>query len=257
MMKIKLISLLLLLAVTSLACSLSAGGPTQPVSEAPTAESGPTSAPEATFTSPPPTATVAPPSNLSEFLSDIRVTAFDDFSTVDGWTTYNPGTGKLTDGVFEITGQEDWSSGLVRNHSFGEGQGVVLEFKYNKNSKFEFIFEAGEYQTDSYRRFGVFGFDYPQANLTQGPNELGHKILQGNFQPHPDRWYNFMAGIGQDGNFIAVIWMADDPSSFIIYKEKIGEKWDGLTWTFTAKAADTGMTLYLDNFAEISFSAIK
>ncbi|WKZ47173.1 MAG: hypothetical protein QY306_15270 [Anaerolineales bacterium] len=256
-MKPKLTHFLLLLALASLACNISAGAPTALAEEATAAPPVSTSAPEATSTPLPPTATIAPPSNLSEFLSDIRVTAFDDFSTVDGWTTYNPGTGKLSDGMFEITGQEDWSSGLVRNHTFGEGQGVVLEFKYTKGSQFEFILEAGEYETDSYRRFGVFGFDYPQANLTQGPNALGHKILQGNFQPHPDRWYNFMVGIGHDGNFIALMWIPDDPSSFIIYKETIGEKWDGLNWTFTAKAADTGMTLFLDNFAEISFGAIK
>jgi hypothetical protein len=145
----------------------------------------------------------------------------------------------------------------VRNTTFGEGQGVVLEFKYSKGSEFEFILEAGEYQTDSYRRFGVFGFEFPQANLTQGPNALGHKNLQGNFQPRPDTWYNFMVGIGFDGNFIALIWEPSDPSDFIIYKESIGKKWDNLSWTFTAKAADTGMSLYLDNFAEIAFTGIK
>lgn len=256
-MKPKLPHILFLFAFVSLACNLSAGASTPPASEATTAEAVSTSVPEPTSTPLPPTATVAPPSNLSDFLADVRVTVFDDFSTVDGWTTYNPGTGVLLDGVFQITGQEDWSSGLVRHNTFGEGQGVVLEFKYDKGSKFEFILEAGEYETDSYRRFGVFGFDYPQANLTQGPNALGHKILQGNFQPHPDTWYNFMAGIGFDGNFIALMWQPSDPSDYIIYKETIGEKWDGLTWTFTAKAADPGMTLYLDNFSEISFSAIK
>ncbi|MCC6300458.1 MAG: hypothetical protein IT314_14285 [Anaerolineales bacterium] len=255
-MKSKFTQLLLVLALASLACNLSAGAPTSPADEA-TMSAAITSLPEETSTPLSPTATVAPPANLSEFVSDARVTAFDDFNTVNGWTTYNSGTGSLLDGVFQITGQEDWSSGLVRNHTFGDGQGVVLEFKYDKSSKFEFIFEAGEYQTDSYRRFGVFGFDYPQANLTQGPNELGHKILQGNFQPHPDTWYNFMAGIGFDGNFIAALWQPSDSANFIIYKETIGEKWNDLAWTFTAKVADTGMTLYLDNFAEIAFSGIK
>lgn len=256
-MKPRILHILIFVAFLSLACNLSAGEPTQPASEATPLVAVPSEIPQSTSTPLPPTATVAPPANLSEFVADIRVTAFDDFSTVDGWTTYNTGTGSLLDGVFQVTGQEDWSSGLVRHNTFGEGQGIVLEFKYDKGSKFEFILEAGEYQTDSYRRFGVFGFDYPQANLTQGPNELGHKILQGNFQPHPDTWYNFMAGIGFDGNFIALIWQPSDPSDYIIYKETIGEKWDGLNWMFTAKAADTGMTLYLDNFAEISFSAVK
>ncbi len=256
-MKLKFALLVFMLAFASLACNLSAGASTPVSSLATSTESLPTALPEPTATSAPPTATVPPPSNLSEFVADVRVTGFDDFTSVDGWTTYNAGTGVLQDGVFQITGQEDWSSGLVRHNTFGEGQGIILEFKYDKGSQFEFILEAGEYQTDSYRRFGVFGFDYPQANLTQGPNDLGHKILQGNFQPRPDRWYNFMAGIGFEGNFIALIWEPSDPSDFIIYKETISDKWNDLTWTFTAKAADTGMSLYLDNFSEITFSAIK
>jgi hypothetical protein len=256
-MKSNFTSLFFLIAFISLACNLSAGSPTQPADDTPLSASTPTLILEPTFTSLPPTATVTPPSNLSEYLADVRVVKFDDFSAGDGWATYNPGTGRLVDNMFEITGQEDWSSGLVRNRTFGEGEGILLEFKFTKGSEFEFILEAGEYETDSYRRFGVFGFDLPQANLTQGPNAIGHKNLQGNFQPKPDIWYNFMAGIGFDGNFIALIWEPSDPSDVITYKETIGEKWNGLTWTFTAKAADTGMLLYLDNFAEISFSAIK
>jgi hypothetical protein len=225
-----------------------------PLADTPAA---PTSTPEPTSTPIPPTATVQPPSMLSTYLADVKVTYIDTFDTADGWSTYNAQTGSLTDGVFTITGQPDWQSGLARNATFTEGQGILLEFKYDRGSEFEFILDAGEWQTDSYRRFGVFGFGYPQANLTQGVNAIGNKNLLGNFGPRPDTWYNFMAGIGFDGNFIALIWDPSDTSQVVIYKEGVGEKWDNLSWGFTAKAAKSGMTLYLDNFAEISFSGIK
>lgn len=216
-----------------------------------------TSTPTPTKTPIPPTPTVEPPSVLSNYLADVRVVKTDNFDTANGWSTYNSQTGKLTNGVYTITGQPDWGSGLVRKTKFKEGQGLMFEFKYDKGTEFEFILDRGEWQADSYRRFGVFGFGYPQANLTQGANAIGYGNLTGNFRPQPDTWYNYMVGVGFEGNFIALIWIPSDPSKVIIYKEGIGEKWDNLTWEFTAKAADTGMILSIDNFAEISFSAIK
>jgi hypothetical protein len=216
-----------------------------------------TSTPIPTKTSIPPTPTIEPPSVLSNYLTDVRIDKIDNFDTASGWHTYNSQTGKLSGGVYTVTGQPGWMSGLVRNAKFTEGQGVMFEFKYDRKTEFEFILDKGEWQTDSYRRFGVFGFGYPQANLTQGKNAIGYGNLNGNFRPQPDVWYNYMAGIGFEGNFIALIWDTSDPSKVIIYKEGIGEKWDNLSWEFTAKAANSGMNLYIDNFAEISFSAIK
>ncbi len=216
-----------------------------------------TTTPKPTNTPIPPTPTVEPPSVLSEYLADVRVVKIDNFDNLNGWGTYDSQTGKLSDGMYVITGHGDWSAGLVRNGKFGEGKGLMFEFKYDKGTEFEFILDKGEYQTDSYRRFGVFGFGYPQANLTQGKNAIGYKNLSGNFRPQPDTWYNYMAGVGFEGNFIALIWNPSDPSKIIYYKEGIGEKWDNSTWEFTAKAAYDGMNLYIDNFAELTFTAIK
>lgn len=164
-----------------------------------------TTTPKPTNTPIPPTPTVEPPSVLSEYLADVRVVKIDNFDNLNGWGTYDSQTGKLSDGMYVITGHGDWSAGLVRNGKFGEGKGLMFEFKYDKGTEFEFILDKGEYQTDSYRRFGVFGFGYPQANLTQGKNAIGYKNLSGNFRPQPDTWYNYMAGVGFEGNFIALI----------------------------------------------------
>ncbi len=239
----------------------------QSIAPSPTATPQPTETPIPTFTATatpkptktpiPPTPTVEPPSILSNYLADVRVVAIDKFDNLNGWSTYNSQTGKLSDGIYVITGHGDYSSGLVRNRKFAEGQGLMFEFKYDTKTEFEFILDKGEYQTDSYRRFGVFGFDIPRANLTQGKNALGYNRLFGNFKPQPDTWYNYMVGVGFTGDFIALIWNPSDPSKVVYYKEGIGEKWDNSTWQFTAKAAYEGMRLHIDNFAELTFTAIK
>ena len=39
-----------------------------------------------------------------------------------GWHLYNQGTGGISEGTFKISGQPNWSSGLVRGKEFGEGE---------------------------------------------------------------------------------------------------------------------------------------
>ena len=215
-----------------------------------------TKTPMPTSTPVPPTPTVELPSILSDYLANAQITRLFKFDNMTGWSTYNSQTGKISDGQYEITGQPGWSSGLVRDKKFKEGEGLVLKFMYTQGTEFEFILDRGEWQTDSYRRFGVFGFEYPQANLTQGVNAIGNKNLHGNFKPSPDKWYKYMVGIGFEGDFIAIIWDPADPTRVITYRERIGENWDNFTWQFTAKAAEEGMTLYIDDFAEITFNEI-
>ena len=114
----------------------------------PTETSIPTSTPKPTSTPIPPTPTVESPSVLSNYLSDVQVVKTDNFDTANDWSTYNSQTGKISDGVYVITGQPNWSSGLVRKNKFNNGQGLMFEFKYDKGSEFAFELEYGEWQTD-------------------------------------------------------------------------------------------------------------
>jgi hypothetical protein len=210
-----------------------------------------------TSTTIPPTATVASPAILSDYLINPSVASFDSFDTLGDWSTYNSQTGIITNGMFIITGQPGGMSGLVKNTRLAKGQGVLLDFQYNSKTQFEFIFDAGEPKTDSYRRLSVSGTGSPTAALTQGKIAIGTNRFTGNFLIKPGNWYGYMAGIGTKGNFVVIIWDKNDTAHLVKYQKTLGDKWDNLSWQFTAKVADKFMKLSLDNFSVINFDDVK
>jgi hypothetical protein len=154
--------------------------------------------------------------------------------------------------VLQIEGHNDWN-GLIRKGSTLDGTGVILSFKYSRDPEFEMFFDHGEWDTDPYRRFGVYILSYPRTNLWQGKNGWWRN-LQGNFQPQPDTWYSMLMAIGENGEFLAVIWDPLDPGRTITYHEEIGGDWSGLTWTFKI-GANVG-TAQFDDFIRFSFTDI-
>ena len=218
----------------------------------------PTHTPEPTSTPIPPTPTLAPPLVPLNFVTDVQVLNTDNFDNLNNWDMWNSGTGDLSSGMFELTGQEGWLSGLVFKQKLGEGNGILLGYKTAKNSDFqsEFVFATGEWGTDSFRQFGVYNGKRPKADLYQGNQALGFNNLLGNLSLKADTWYNIFMAIGKDGELLAVVWNPDDPSKQLVYHEKIGEKWAGLKWEFQAKA-NIGETVYINNFLLLSFGGFK
>jgi hypothetical protein len=217
----------------------------------------PTDVPFATSTTIPPTATVASPAILGDYLINPSVSSVDSFDTLGDWTTSNSDAGLLTNGMFIITGQAGGLSSLVKNSSLSEGQGVLLDFQYNNRTQFELIFEAGTPKTDSYRKLSVSGSGSPTITLTQGKNSLGTSKLTGNFVARPSNWYGYMAGIGTKGNFVVIMWDKNTPTHLVKYQKNLGDKWDNLSWQFSAKVADKYMKLSLDNFSVIKFDEVR
>ena len=205
-----------------------------------------------------PSPTVEVPSVLDDYLINPAITKIYRFDNMSGWSTYNSQTGQIRNGVYEMTGQPGWQSGLVRrNKRFKEGEGMFLKFKFTKSDQFEFVLERGTWKTDTYRAVGVAFFNYPFANLSLGTNELGFNNMNGEFRPVPDTWYNYMAGIGFEGDIIQLIWNPTDPSRVMTHRDRVGEEWDNFSWKFTAKAADKELILYIDDFIEMTFDEIK
>lgn len=224
----------------------------------PTSTPVPTKTPVPTATDLPPTPTVAPPSVLVEHLDNVQIIEFDDFSSLDNWEKWNPGTGIFADKMFKITGQADYMSGLQFKKNISQGYGIVLKYKMVNNADFKstFVFVTGNFQTDSFRQFGINNGKYPKTELFQGKNSIGNNNLIGNFSLKADTWYNILMAIGKKGEFLAVIWNPDDPSQQIIYHETIGSKWANFNYKFQAKA-NLGETVFIDDFMKISFDAIK
>ncbi|MDR3577907.1 MAG: hypothetical protein P4L50_28925 [Anaerolineaceae bacterium] len=225
----------------------------------PTDTTEPTSTPiPPTATAMPPTATIEAPAVLARYLSDLKITSINRFDDLTGWFTNNSKSGVLVDGTFELTGQKDWSSGLSQTTQIGEGQGIILKFKFSTATEFEVIYEYGDRQTDAYRRFGISaGTAKPEAILTLGKNPLGFNVLPGNFIPQADTWYNCFMGVGKNGTFLGLIWNPADPTKVIMHKELLGQNWAGLTWQFTVKVADVGMNVYVDDAENVTFGQFK
>ncbi len=232
--------------------------PSNTPTEMPTATPTLTSTPEPTSTSITPTPTIEPPSIAVEFLDGVEILNIDGFDNMRNWNTWNAGTGNIVNGMFELQGQEGWSSGLVLSSKLKVGQGIILRFKSVNVADFkaEFVFATGTWQTDSFRQFGVYNGRFPKADLFQGKNGLGFNNLHGNLSLKADTWYNLLMAIGEGGEFLAIVWNPDDTSQRVRYNEKIGEKWEGKTWEFIAKAT-RGVTVYIDDFSRIVFSEIK
>ena len=177
-----------------------------------------------------------------------------DNPTGTGWAL---SAGGLQDGVLSLQGDNNWN-GLGRQTALIEGQGVLLAFRYTRGSEFEMYMDHGEWNTDPYRRFGVYIYGvsgYPKANLWQGRNGLGFNNLVGNFDPASDTWYQLLMVVGPDADFLAVIWDPNDQTNQIKYQESIGERWAGLDWVFHI-GANAGAAEFAE-YAEVSFSSLK
>jgi hypothetical protein len=204
------------------------------------------------------TPTVEPPPFLSNLLTKVQIRLTDSFATLDNWHTFNPGSGAISNGVFILTGQADWGSGVVFNQPLTEGFGVMINFKTEKNAdlKSELIITAGDYNADSWRQFGIYNGRNPQTNLFVGKNGIGFQSLQGNFSPVANSWYSLLMAIGKNGELLAVISNPADPTKRLVHHVKMGGSWAGLKWDFLAQD-DLGETVYLKEFYLFTFGEIN
>lgn len=247
-------SLLVVLVVCSWILSACQPAPIPPTATAtivpPTDTPVPTNTPKPTSTPIPPTPTVIPPAILIEHFENVHITKVDAFDNGNDWELW---AGKVSNGAFEIVGN-NWNA-ISRKRVFLEGSGILVNFKYTKGAEFELLFEKGDWQTEPYRRFGVYLVtDYAQSNLWEGKNALGFNYLRGNFYLVPDTWYSLLMALGKNGEFFAIIWDPSNPEKFISDRRKI-EEWSGITWRFNM-GANKG-TILFDDFMEIEFDNIK
>ena len=196
------------------------------------------------------TPTVAPPVPLQKYLDDVRVTYIDDFSSDSGWDL---GVAEISDGVLELTGR-NWN-GFTGPESFPEGTGFLIKFKFSKGAVFQAYYNSGEWQTDNYRRFGIYyRDDYPKADLWLGRRALGYKNLPGTLDAEYGIWYTLLMATDTNGELLAVIWETSHPEKASFYHET-NPKWAGYDWTFRIGADEGSITF--DDFMEITFSDIN
>ncbi|MBX3048978.1 MAG: hypothetical protein KIT46_01595 [Anaerolineales bacterium] len=196
----------------------------------------------------PPTATVAPPDILSSFLENIEVVAFYDFNRNDGWDVHCACV--FSGGEF-VMNSRNWNAAVWRKNSIAAGEGIVLDFVFSEKVQFEVLFDIGEWDTNQYRRFGIYINDnVAGANLWAG-TQLFHGRLGGNFSLKPGTQYSMTMAVIEGGEFLAVIWDPTDPTKFISTHERIGESWAGRDWKFSIGGNQGRVNV--DNLRMISF----
>jgi len=192
--------------------------------------------------------------NPLQNLNDIQVLDTDTFDNpLEG--QWNVDVGAIKDGALEIIGNENWD-GVSRKRTFREGEGVVMDFSYTGNSLFEVFWEYGDWDTNPYRRFGVYvGDNNVDMNEYAGKNDLGGENLTESFTLEPGRTYSLLLAILPEGEFAVAVWEPSDPLTTIYHRESKDDTWSSLTWTFWIQA-NSGV-IYFDNFQEIKFSGVK
>lgn len=198
-----------------------------------------------------PTSTIPALENPLQSLNDMQVVDNDTFDNPlkEKWNVAN---GVLKDSILEIVGNGNWD-GVSLRKALEEGEGVVIDFSYTDNSLFEMFFEYGDWDTDPYRRFGIYiGENNVEMNEYAGKDDLGGENLTENFKLQPETNYSLVMAILPDGEFLVAIWNPSDPLTTIYHREKKDDTWTKLTWGLWIQA-DSG-TIHFDNFKEIKFS---
>ena len=203
-----------------------------------------------------PAPTIPASDRLAEYLNDVQVITSDTFDDPFGnaWTI---DAGTIENGVMELIGDQDWRFSYW-NGEFRVNEGLLIDFNYSASSLSEIFLEYGTWNTDEYKRFGVYvGGDQAKVNEYRGKEDqdYGGANLAGKLTLQPGRTYSLLIAVLPNGEFLEVIWDPSDSSETLSHRETIDETWDGLTWTLWIGVNQN--TIQFDNFKKISFSGAK
>ena len=205
-------------------------------------------------TTPSPTTTPTPIINLegpiNNYLSNPTVTHTDWFDTLpdDNWSCAST---NIPDGMLLINGS---NSNCVRLKTFREGEGVLISFRLEEDSNFEFYFQDGleQWNTNSYKRFGFATGprNGTEASVWKGTSWIGARLQS----TKPEIWYNLLLVMDEGPKFLLAVWEQDDPTKLIAYKGQFPQ-WSDVEWQLNILSFYG--TVHFDNYAEISFSELK
>jgi hypothetical protein len=203
--------------------------------------------------------TIEPPAILSNYLTGmtiLNVNTFDSMPT--DLTGFHTESASISDGLLKMVGH-NYQGGVDFPSYYGEGKGVMYDFMMPSQTtsafEFETYFDNGQqWQTDGYRRFGIYITPAPQTDLWIGKKGFGN-YLSGNLTIKTDVWYRLVLAVGKGGDFLCVVWDPNKPDQNRYFHQLMGEKWAGNNWHFFINGSKGNMSV--DNLMEISFDSIK
>lgn len=190
---------------------------------------------------------------LDIYLNDVQIIEGDSFDQpVDNnWTIIN---GSIENSALTVTGNNNYD-GVFRNRDFREGEGIVIDFSYSQDSIFELFMDRGDYNADTYKRFGMYIENNFVSVNERGGGNINGSGFSGDLTLQPDTTYSAFIAILPNTEFMQVIWDPNDPSGILSYREKMDQSWLGLNLTFFIQAGKG--TIRFDNYREIKFSGAR
>lgn len=234
--------------------ALPSSTPTESVIPALTTPTPANISPTAANTSVPIEPTVLPADKLSEYLDGVQTLDSDTFDDPSGrgWVIQDA---TITNGAMRIDGNANWD-GAFRSQGVIEYEGIVMDFSYASGSLFEIFVDQGAYDSDTYKRFGVYiGGNTVETNIWEGRSNTGGIILSGDLTLEPETTYTLLISILPDGEFLLALWNPQDPVKALNHRETFDLTWSNATWTFYLQA-NRG-PIFFDNFQRITFEGAK
>lgn len=182
---------------------------------------------------PAPTSTFTPtPIPTSEFLAGEVISFWNEFDNTDslrGDWDFSPNV-KVKDSLLVIEHSDDWS-GVYGNPHLNDGQTVLIKFRFEMSSDIHMAVETGQFETDSYRSWGVGA----ESNIfspvySEGTREYGGLFTDDDLVLDPETWYVLMLHIGGSTPFIARIWEYDNTANSVQFEVQMNETWQGQKW---------------------------
>jgi hypothetical protein len=206
--------------------------PVLPATVTPTTASTPTRMPSPTST-PAPTLTFTPTSiPASAFLPGEVISFWNEFDNTDplrGDWNFSQNV-KVENGLLVIEHSDDWS-GVYGNPHLNDGQTVLIQFRFDMWSDLHFALETGEFETDSYRSWGVGAENNIFSPVySQGTLDYGSSFTADELELHPGTWYVLMLHIGGTQPFIARIWEYGNTADLHNVEIQLDESWQGKQW---------------------------
>ncbi len=186
-----------------------------------------------------PTSTPAPistftptPVPTSAFLPGEVISFWNEFDSTDplrGDWVFSPNV-KVENGLLVIEHSGDWS-GVYSNPHLHDGQTILIKFRFDTWSDIHMAVETGEFETDSYRSWGVGAEnDIFSPVYTQGTTDYGSSFTHDDLILDPGKWYVLMLHIGGSEPFIARIWEYNNPSNISSVQVEMNKTWIGQKW---------------------------
>ncbi len=196
------------------------------------------------------TPTVESPTFLSEYLNNPTVVnEYDlDYTSSFMWKYEN---GKFSEGQIILNKTTGWDAYFITKDSFSENHAIFARFSHGSGANYNIGIQTGEFGTSSFRGWSVHGGDVTNMSNRHGDEWLGYQPLIGNLTQKANDWNYILLAVKSDGEFLAVMWDANDPTKVVHYNQVFGEEWIEKDWRF--RIGSKGGEVYLDTLMLISF----